>query len=57
MSIDFSLCRLPNESVVIKDYFPLIDIFSGKRTGSLTTNRIKLRHQNIRFYVTYRKGQ
>ena len=39
------------------DQFLLISIFNGKRSGSIRTERIKLRQQNIRFYVTYRKGQ
>ena len=63
MAIDFSLRRFrsyllgsPNETVVITDHFPLISIFNGKRSGSLRKERIKLRHQDFRFYVTYRKG-
>ena len=64
MDIDFLLRRFhsylpgsPNETVVITDHFPLISIFNGKRCGSIRTERIKLRHQDITFYVTFRKGQ
>ena len=61
MGIDFRfrsyLLGSPNEIVVITDHFPLITIFNGKRSGSITKERIKLRHQDIRFYVIYRKGQ
>ena len=64
MAIDFSLRRFrsyllrsPNETVVITDHSPLISIFNGKRPGSIRTGRIKLRHQDIKFYVAYRMGQ
>ena len=64
MNIGFSrrrfpsyLLRSPNESVVITEHVPLISIFNGKQSGSITTERIKLRHQDIRFYLSYRKGQ
>ena len=64
MAIDFSLRRFrsyllgsPNENVVITDHSPLISIFNGKRSGSIRTERIKLKHQDTRFYVICRKGQ
>ena len=47
----------PNETVVTTDHFPLIRTFDSKRSGSIRTERIKLRHQYIRFYVIYRKRQ
>ena len=47
----------PNETVIITDHSPLISIFNGKRSGSIRTERIKLRHQDIRFIVDYQKGQ
>ena len=62
IAIDFSLHRfrsyllgLPNETVVITNHFPQINIFNGKLSGSIRTERIELRHhQDIRFYVTCR---
>ena len=65
MAIDFSLCRFhsyllgsPNVTVVSTDHFPLISIFNAKRSGSTRPEEIiKLRYENIRFYVIYRKGQ
>ena len=64
MAIDLSLrgFRLylltsPKEPEVIMDHFPLIRIFNGTRFGSIATEKIKLRHQDIKFYVIYRKGK
>ena len=60
LAIDISFRRFrsyilgsPNETVVIMDHFPIISIFNGKRSGYTRAKRIKLRLQNIRFYVTY----
>ena len=44
-------------TVIITDHSPLMNIFNGKRSGSIRTERIKLRHQDIRFCVNYQKGQ
>ena len=61
MAIDFRfrsyLLGSPNEIVVITDHFHLKSIFNGKRSGSIRAGRIKLIHQDIRFYVIYRKRQ
>ena len=64
MAINFALRRFrsylvgsPNETVIITDHSPLVSIFNGKRSGSIRTERIKLRHQDIRFCVNYQKGQ
>ena len=64
MAIDFALRRFrsylvgsPNKTVIITDHSPLISIFNGKRSGSIRTERIKLRHQDIRFIADYQKGQ
>ena len=64
MAIDFALRRFrsylvgsPNETVIITDHSPLVSIFNGKRSGSIRTERIKLRYQDIRFCVNYQKGQ
>ena len=51
------LLESSNETVVIADHSPLIKIFNGKPSGSISTERIKLRYKNIRFYITCRKRQ
>ena len=63
-AIYFSLCRFcsyqlesPNETVVITDYYPQANIFNGKRFGSIKKQRMKLRHQDIRFFLNYSQGQ
>ena len=63
-AIDFALRRFrhyivgsPTKIQVITDHQPLCSIFNGKRQGSIRTERIKLRHQDIRFTVTYQRGK
>ncbi len=53
LGIDFALRRFRNYVVgsptkiqVITDHRPLCSIFSGKRQGSIRTERVKLRHQD-----------
>ena len=55
-SVDFGLRRFrqyivgaPDEIHVVTDHQPLCSIFNGKRLGSVRTERIKMRHQDIRF--------
>ena len=64
LAIDFVLRRFrhyivgsPTKIQVITDHQPLCSIFNGKRQGSIRTERIKLRHQDIRFTVTYQRGK
>jgi hypothetical protein len=64
LGIDFALRRFRNYVVgsptkiqVITDHQPLCSIFNGKRQGSIRTERVKLRHQDIRFTVAYRRGK
>ena len=64
MAVDFALRRFkqylvgaPNSITIVTDHHPLLSIFNGKRTGSIRTERIKMRHQNIRFHLTYKKGE
>ena len=64
MSIDFGLRRFrnfilgsPNAITVITDHKPLCSIFNGTRHGSIRTERIKLRHQDVRFQVEYQPGK
>ena len=46
-----------NETLLTADYFPLLSIFNDKRSGSIRTEKNKLRQQDSRFYITYRKWQ
>ena len=64
MGIDFALRRFqnyllgaPDAIEVITDHKPLRSIFNGPRKGSVRTERVKLRHQDIRFQVAYQKGK
>lgn len=64
MGIDFALRRFrnylvgsPDQIEIITDHKPLRNIFNGNRKGSVRTERVKLRHQDIRFHVTYQKGK
>ena len=56
MAIDFALRRFrpyfvgsPNDTVIITDHSLLMKVFNGKRSDSIRTERIKLRHQDIDF--------
>ena len=56
LAIDFALRRFrsylvgsPNDTVIITDHSPLMNVFHGKRSDSIRTERIKLRHQDIDF--------
>ena len=42
---------------MITDHKPLWSIFNGTHHGSIRTERIKLRHQDIRFQVEYQPGK
>ena len=60
---DFGLRRYRNYLVgspqvvqVVVDHKPLCPIFNSNRHGSIRTERIKLRHQDIRYKFVYRKG-
>ncbi|CAB4037289.1 Hypothetical predicted protein [Paramuricea clavata] len=61
---DFALRRFrnyilgsPTDIQVITDHKPLCSIFNGNRKGSIRTERIKLRHEDIRFTVIYQCGK
>ena len=62
LSIDFGLRRFRYYIVgvpsvdIITDHKPLVSIFNNTRVGSMRTARIKLRHQGIKFKVSWRKG-
>ena len=62
-ALDFSLRRFrnyvvgaPKDVVIVTDHKPLCSIFNGKKKGSVRTERIKMRNQDIRFSVSYQKG-
>ena len=55
-AVDFTLRRFrlylegsPNDIIIVTDHHPLLSIFNRKRNGSVRTERIKLRYQDIRF--------
>ena len=63
-AVDYGLSRFrnylvgaPDVIVVITDHKPLVSIFNGRRKGSIRTEKIKLRNQDIEFTVQYQKGQ
>ena len=64
MGIDLGLRRFrnylvgsPNPVQIITDHKPLCPVFNSNRAGSIRAERIKLRHQDIRYTVNYRKGK
>ena len=63
IAVDFTLSRFrlylvgaPNDTIIVTDHHPLLSVFNGKRNGSIRTERIKLRHQDKRFSIQYKKG-
>ena len=62
-AIDFALRRFRNYVVgapnveIITDHKPLCPIFNKYRQGSIRTDRIKLRHQDINYQVIYQRGK
>ena len=63
MGIDFGLRRFRNYLVgsptqirVVTDHKPLCPIFNKNRPGSIRTDKIRMRHQDIDFEVSYQKG-
>lgn len=63
LSIDYALRRFRYYLIggpttkIITDHKPLVSIFSNVRKGSIRIDRIKLRHQDIDFEVSWRKGK
>ena len=62
LSIDFALRRFRQyvvgspEVQIMTDHRPLVSIFKSTRRGSVRTDRIKLRHQDVNYKVIYQKG-
>lgn len=63
LSVDFALRRFRNYLVggptvqIFTDHKPLISIFANRRKGSVRTDRIKLRHQDISYQVVWLPGK
>ena len=63
MGLDFGLRRFrkylvgaPDPISVVTDHKPLCPIFNGRSKGSIRTEKIKMRHQDVQFNVIYQKG-
>ena len=63
MAVDFALRRFclyligaTMITIMVTDHHPLLSVLNGKRNGSIRTERIKLRNQDIRFLLQYKKG-
>ena len=63
LSIDFALRRYRQYlaggpcTVIYTDHKPLISIFGSARKGSVRSDRIQLRHQDINYRVEWRAGK
>ena len=63
LSVDFAMRRFRfyvaggPQITVITDHKPLEAIFKNKRSGSIGTERIKLRHQDLDYIVKWAKGE
>jgi hypothetical protein len=64
MAVDFALRRFrqylvgsPLPCVIVTDHKPLLSVFNGRRSGSIRSETVKMRHQNIQYNVQYRKGK
>ena len=63
LSVDFGLRRFRQyivggpEVKLITDHKPLVSIFKNTRKGSVRSDRIKLRHQDINYCVTWQAGK
>ena len=64
MGLDFGMRRFrkyivgaPENIKLVTDHKPLCSIFNGRRTGSIRTEKIKMRHQDVRFEVIFQEGK
>ena len=64
MGLDFALRYLRNYLVGAPDSIklvtgrkPLLSIFNGNRKGSIRSEKVKMRHQDINFEVIYQEGK
>ena len=62
LAIDFALRRFRffiaggPKVVIVTDHKPLVPIFNGTRLGSIRSERIKLRHQDLLYEIKWEKG-
>ncbi len=62
LAVDYGLRRFRYYCVggptvmVVTDHKPLLGVFRNTRTGSIRSDRIKLRHQDIRYELFWQKG-
>ena len=62
LAVDFALRRFRQyivggpEVVIITDHKPLVSIFKDSRRGSVRTDRIKLRHQDVSYRIEWQPG-
>ena len=47
----------PTDVIIVTDHKPLCSIFDSNKVGSVHTERINLRHQDVRFVVQYQAGR
>lgn len=64
MALDYALRRFraylvgaPKPVIIVTDHQPLLGLFRGRRKGSIWTETIKMRHQNIQYKLVYSKGE
>jgi hypothetical protein len=63
LSVDYGLRRFRfylvggPTTTIITDHKPLEAIFRNSRSGSIRTERIKLRHQDVKYEVKWRRGK
>ena len=64
MAADYGLRRFrkylvgsPQDAIIVTDHHPLLSVFNSNRAGSIRTEKIKMRHQDIQYKVVYRKGK
>ena len=64
MAIDYAMRRFctyligsQHENVIVIDHLPFLRVFNGRRSGSIRTERIKLRQQDILFCLKFGKGR
>ena len=64
MGVDFGLRRFrnyilgaPDQITMITDHKPLLPLLNGKRNGSIRTEKIKARNQDINYKLIYQRGK
>ena len=64
MAVDFGLRRFrnyilgaPDTITIVTDHKPLLAVFNGNQNGSIRTEKIKARNQDISYNLVYQKGK